>query len=153
MTQTSTSSTLYEQDFNLWIEDTVNKLKAHQFDEVDLDKLIEEIQALARRDRRELESRLRVLFAHLLKRVYVKSPDNFRGWEITIREQRNELRILLKQSPSLKEYLLELWNEVWQIAIAEVQEDYSKTEFPRICPFPQDLEFLLTQRFWEDQHS
>jgi hypothetical protein len=63
--------------------------------------LIEEIEGLAGRDRRELKNLIRVLLAHLLKRIYVKSPDNYRGWEIMIREQRQQLRDLLEQSPGL----------------------------------------------------
>jgi hypothetical protein len=57
--------------------------------------LIEEIEGLAGRDKRELESRLEVLLSHLLKRIYVKSENDIGGWELTIREQRNQLKKIL----------------------------------------------------------
>ena len=50
--------TLYDSDFSLWIEDTVSKLKVKKFDFVDWENLIEEVESLAKRDKRELKSRL-----------------------------------------------------------------------------------------------
>lgn len=143
-----TQDPLYQQDFCLWVSDTVAKLKAHEFDELDLEHLIEEIEALGGRDRRELKSRLRVLFNHLLKRCYVSSPQDFRGWELTIREQRTELQDLLEQSPSLRQYFLHEFDVVWRSALSQVQEDYPTSQFPDGCSFPQDVDTLLSQRFW-----
>jgi hypothetical protein len=40
------TKTLYEQDFNLWIEETVNLLKNRQLDQIDYDNLIEEVEDL-----------------------------------------------------------------------------------------------------------
>jgi hypothetical protein len=79
---------LYERDFLLWTTDIVNKLKSKDFDHLDLENLIEEIETLGRSEKKELKSRLLVLLEHLLKRLYVNSPDNYRGWEITINEQQ-----------------------------------------------------------------
>ncbi len=149
MNQPTTQKSLYDRDFNLWIEDTVAHLKAKDFAHLDLENLIDEIDSLGKRDRRELENRLQVLFIHLLKRTFVASPQDFRGWEITIREQRRELISLLKQSPSLKNYLLTEFDHGWQSALSEVREDYPTPHFPDACPFPQDVEALLSQRFWE----
>lgn len=148
MTQTPVQSQLYERDFYLWVTDTVAKLEAREFDKLDLENLIEEIDALGRRDRRELKSRLRVLLSHLLKRCYVPSPEDFRGWELTIREQRTELQDLLEQSPSLKQYLLDEFDPVWESALSQVREDYLSIQFPDSCPFPSEIDPLLSQRFW-----
>lgn len=84
MTQNSANSTLYEQDFCLWVDETAAKLRAGEFDQVDWEHLVEEVEALARRARWELESRLRVLLSHLLKRSYIESPEDYRGWKNTI---------------------------------------------------------------------
>lgn len=151
MTQTPVQSQLYERDFYLWVTDTVAKLEAREFDKLDLENLIEEIDALGRRDRRELKSRLRVLLSHLLKRCYVPSPEDFRGWELTIREQRTELQDLLEQSPSLKQYLLDEFDPVWGSALSQVREDYPSIQFPDSCPFPREIDPLLSQRFWRKE--
>ncbi len=58
MTQTIVSSQLYDRDFCLWIADTVTKLKAREFEQLDIDNLIEEIESLSRRGR-VISSKLR----------------------------------------------------------------------------------------------
>lgn len=70
MVETARPQTLYQQDLVAWCENTVAKLKAGNFADIDIDSLIEEIEGLAGRDRRELENRLEVLLNHLLKRLY-----------------------------------------------------------------------------------
>jgi hypothetical protein len=71
MTQSIIRKSLYESDFLLWTQETVIKLKAKDFDNVDLENLIEEIEGLGSSYRDELESRLETLLAHCLKRLYV----------------------------------------------------------------------------------
>jgi len=56
---------------------------------------------MGRRDKREIESRLVVLLAHLLKwRVQVWFQS--RSWSATIREQRRRIGRLMRESPSLQ---------------------------------------------------
>lgn len=145
---TSLSSQLYQQDLVAWCEDTIAKLKSGQFAEIDIDSLIEEIEGLAGRDRRELESRMEVLLNHLLKRLYVASPDDYRGWELTIREQRRQLQKLLKQSPSLKNHWVNAYPEAWSTALSDAREDYPQTEFPDQWPLRCDIDVLLDKKFW-----
>ncbi len=64
MAETINQRKLYEQDFVAWCDDTVAKLKAGHLSDIDIEGLIEEIEGLAGRDRRELESRLEVLLYH-----------------------------------------------------------------------------------------
>ena len=44
--ETTKARSLYEQDILLWVEDTVAKLKAGDFESVDMDNLIEEVESL-----------------------------------------------------------------------------------------------------------
>lgn len=148
MVDTIKQRKLYKQDFVAWCEDMIAKLKAHQLNDIDMESLIEEIEGLAGRDKRELESRLEILLYHLLKRLYVESPDDYRGWEITIREQRRQLQKLLKQSPSLRNYFTEVLSDVWQTVLADAQEDYPQTQFPDRWLFSQTIDALLNDRFW-----
>ncbi len=150
MSQPVVQSQLYERDFFLWVADTVAKLKARNFAQLDLENLIEEIESLAGRERRELESRLDVLLNDLLKRCYIPTPENYRGWELTIREQRKQLQRLLKQSPSQRNYLSEVFNETWQVALADVRQDYPKIKFPDEWQFNRDVEAILSEKFWQD---
>jgi Domain of unknown function DUF29 len=148
MAQIMSQSKLYQRDFVAWCDDTIAKLKAGCFDEIDLESLVEEIEGLAGRDKRELESCLEVLLSHLLKRVYVQSPDDYRGWEITIREQRRQLEKLLKQSPSLRNYWVEVFPECWENALSDTREDYPQVEFPNEWNLSTDVDFLLKEKVW-----
>ena len=81
----TTSKSLYDTDFAFWIDDTVNKLKASDYLQIDWENLIEEIESLGRSEKRELENRLTTLFEHALKRHYVPLPDCDRGWDNTLK--------------------------------------------------------------------
>ncbi|MFO0300816.1 MAG: DUF29 domain-containing protein, partial [Pseudanabaena sp.] len=123
-------TTLYENDFVAWCEATAAKLRNKELDDLDFENLIEEVENLARSDRRELKNRLVVLFAHLLKRIYVNLPENFNGWELTIIEQRQQIKGLLQDSPSLKPYFLEILSGAFENALELVKSEYKQTEFP-----------------------
>jgi Domain of unknown function DUF29 len=146
MTQT-TSKTLYDADFALWIEETVNQLKSRNFNEVDWENLIEEVESLGKKDRRELASRLTTLFEHALKRCYVPLSDCYRGWEVTISRTQQELNLILKDSPSLRNYFWQVSDECYQNALKNVRKEYD-TEFPDDYLFTGDVDSLLTEDFW-----
>ncbi len=147
---TETKVSLYEQDLALWIDDVVAKLKARDFDNLDIDNVIEEIDALGKSQRREVKSRLQTLLAHILKRLYVDSPLDYNGWERTIREQRKELRLLFEQSPSLKGYYTEVFDNAWQSALSEVQQEYKKTDFPQMWQFNKSIDSVINNNYWEE---
>ena len=149
MTQAITKLSLYDRDQHLWLEEAIAKLRVKDFQSLDLVHLIEELEIVAGRDRAEIENRLGVLLAHLLKRLYVQSEYDYRGWEITIREQRRHLKIALQQSPSLKRFFVESFDRAWQDALTEVREDYPQVAFPDRWQFSRDVDILLTQKFWE----
>lgn len=143
------TKTLYEQDFALWIEETTRALKSGHLSQVDWENLIEEVESLGIRERNAVESFLVRLLEHLLKRCYVVLPDGYRGWEIEIRNFRRELKRRLKYSPSLQRFMAEIRVDCYQEALEGVQEDYPQANLSPRCPFPLDIEILLTQKFWE----
>ncbi len=139
--------TNYEQDFALWVEDTVTQLKAENFSQVDWGNLIEEIEGLTKKDRRELENCLVTLFEHGLKRRYVSLPDCYRGWETTLRRTQQQLNRILRDSPSLKTYLASVSEECYRDALLNMRQEYD-VNFPDFSPFPQDVETLLNTPLW-----
>ncbi|MGL4502503.1 MAG: DUF29 domain-containing protein, partial [Planktothrix sp.] len=109
---------LYEQDFYLWIENTVNQLKTGQLLEVDWGNLIEEIESMGRSEKQAIESNLIIVLLHLLKYKY--QPDKrSNSWLSSIYEHRRRLRKALKSSPSLKPYYTEVFEECYQDARQE----------------------------------
>lgn len=142
---------LYENDFVAWCEETAAKLKIRDIDNLDFDNLIEEIESLGRSERRELKNRLMVLLTHILKRMYVNSLEKFNGWELTIIEQRRQIKSLLQDSPSLKPYLAQIFLEIYGDALDDVRFEYKKTEFPDTWQFDFDPDLLLSEKYWEKQ--
>jgi hypothetical protein len=140
--------TLYDQDFALWIEATVKQLKSEDFSQVDLENLIEEVESLGRKDKRELENRLTTLFEHALKRCYVPLPDCYRGWEVTLKRTQKKLKKVLRDSPSLKNYFTEVLVDCYRDAVDNIIDEHD-VNFPDNCPFSQDIGVLLNHKLWE----
>lgn len=152
MSQTSVKSVknLYEQDFSLWIKDTINKLKARDHDNLDWENLIEEVESLSKSQPKAVRSFLIRLLENLLKRCYVPMSDCYRGWEIEIRNFRQRLMIELEDSPSLKNFVLEILSQSYEMALENVRDGYPDVYFCDICPFPQNVDSFLTKKFWEE---
>ena len=144
------NQTLYEQDFALWIQATVQQLKTKNIENLDWEHLIEEIEGLTRSDRRELKHCLITLFEHALKRRYVPLSDCYRGWELTLKQTQSHLQDLLDDSPSLRGYLLEILPHCYQEALENVRIEYDQV-FPDAYLFPDKAQLLLTQKFWDEQ--
>ncbi len=151
ITRQSLDKSLYETDFLLWTEETVAKLKARDFDHVDLENLIEEIEGLGKSDKKEIKSRLTTLLAHLLKRIYVNMPQEFNGWERTIRNQRTDLELALMDSPSLKTVWNEAFDIAFRLALRNVRDEYEEKgdRIPEQWQFSRDIDTMLNLKFWE----
>ena len=82
------SNNLYEKDYHLWLDRTIAHLKHREFEQLDIANLIEEIEGLNRRERRQLYNRLVRLYEHQLKLDYwhEEKERNERGWRLTILE-------------------------------------------------------------------
>ena len=128
--------TLYDTDFNLWIEQTVNQLKNGDLQDLDRENLIDEIESMGSSDKREIKSRLIVLLMHLLKYKY-QPKKKTRSWISTINTQRDEIELVLEDSPSLRLYLTENLPECYQKAIRSAvnETNLPKNTFPLDCPF------------------
>ena len=153
MTQTiAARKSLYEQDLNLWIETAIAQLKSRDLQDLDIDNLIEELEGLSGRDRRELKERLTTLLEHLLKRCYVNMPDCYDGWEENINRTRNAIADILAQSPSLRNYFSspELFQKAFADALKVVRKNkgYSRVNFPDIWQFSCGVEDILNIDFW-----
>ncbi len=59
----------YEDDFVAWLEDQAGRARRGEVEGLDLENIAEELEGMARSDRREIRTRLTVLLVHLLKYV------------------------------------------------------------------------------------
>jgi hypothetical protein len=106
---TAKLASLYETDYQLWLSETVAKLRTHDFNHVDLENLIEELESSGRSDQRAIISYLTRLCEHLLKVKYWENERErcLRGWLVEIRNFRQQIQLILQDSPSLRNYLQE----------------------------------------------
>lgn len=68
------------------------------------------------------------LFEHLLKRKH-SCIQECRGWDIEIRNFYRQIKRLLRDSPSLKNYLQEIAPSCYTEAIESVSQDYKISDF------------------------
>jgi hypothetical protein len=130
------NTSLHEQDFYAWTQQQSELLRAGKLSEADILSIAEEIEDMGRHQKRELESRLKVLFMHLLKWHY---QPGYRGnsWRYSLEEQRAELRDHLSDNPSLKHKLPEAIERGYKYAImgAAKETGLPKSTFPASCPW------------------
>ncbi|MBF0607199.1 MAG: DUF29 domain-containing protein [Candidatus Magnetobacterium sp. LHC-1] len=127
---------LYEVDFYRWVFYNADLLRQGRFAEIDLENIIEELEDMARSNKRELLNRLMVLIMHLLKWQY-QSKRRCESWRTTIGNQRIKIENLLEDSPSLK-YNMEAVVARGFIAAKrkfEVETKISARQLPETCPY------------------
>jgi hypothetical protein len=132
---------LFEQDETAWLEIMSQLAAEGRYAEMDHPNLSEYLADMAKRDRREVLSRLVLLLVHLLK--WEHQPDHRSGsWQGTILEQRRALRKLLESS-TLHNHALSVLAEAYAEARkqAAAETGLSRSIFPIECTW--NLENLL----------
>ncbi|MBL8793065.1 MAG: DUF29 domain-containing protein [Planctomycetia bacterium] len=133
-----TLDTLYETDETAWLEHTADLARAGRLGEIDALTLAEYLTDMARRDRREVYSRLVVLLAHLLK--WEHQPERQGGpWQATILEQQRELRQLL-ESGTLRRHAATVLTDAYADARkqAAAETGLARGTFPETCSWDLD---------------
>lgn len=128
-------SQLHKNDFNLWVEQIKSKIKNRDFNDMDWNNLIDEIDdmgasqtraflgrlEIARfaRQKRALDSYTQRLIEHILKLTYWKSEIERcrRGWVLEAANFRSRINRILKKNPSLKNYLAQEYFDIYTEAV------------------------------------
>jgi hypothetical protein len=137
---------LYEADYLQWLESNLQQLRQGNYEQIDWENLLEEIEAMGRSEKRSLKSNLIVVLLHLLKWQY--QPEKRSGsWERSIIEHRRRIKEALKESPSLKSYLTNILDESYTDSVkqAKAETRLPITIFPRECPY--SLTSILDDEF------
>ena len=145
---------LYKTDFTRWAETTAKLLRQGRFTEIDMPALIEEIDGLARSDRKAIYSQLKRLLFHLLKLAYFSERHYQRagaGWKRTVVSARHEIEESIRDSPSLSSYpaarLADAYDKVRRES--SMLPDFPGDAAPQNCPWSVDQ--VLDPDFFPDR--
>jgi hypothetical protein len=141
---------LYDIDDDEWLEQTINLLKNHQFQQLDLDNLIEELEDLGREKKNAVASLLEQIIRHLLLLQYwtTEAEYNTVHWQEEIYNFRIQLR--RKITTNLRKYLEDELTSIYQDALGFVKiKTTNLVTFPTECPY--SLEQLLDRSWLPNQ--
>jgi hypothetical protein len=132
---------LYETDETAWLDETAALIRSSRIDQIDPSTLAEYLTDLAKRDRREVYSRLVVLLARLLKWEYQQAGRSG-SLEASILEQQRELKQLL-ESGTLRNHAAAVLADAYLDARkqAAAETGLPRSIFPGECPW--DVEAAL----------
>ncbi|MBW4440348.1 MAG: DUF29 domain-containing protein [Plectolyngbya sp. WJT66-NPBG17] len=127
---------LYEADYYLWIQETLEKLKHQNYEQVDWKNLLDEIEDMGKSERRSLSSNLVIILLHLLKWQYQRDRRS-ESWRLSIVEHRIRIEEALEDSPSLKGFLAENLEKQYRKSarLASAETGLPIGEFPSECPY------------------
>ncbi|MFN9734744.1 MAG: DUF29 domain-containing protein [Microcystis sp.] len=127
-------SSIYEEDYQQWLDKTVLLLKNRQVDSLDYEHLIEELEALGREQKNAVESLVIQIIQHLLFYQYWSSEreDNERHWRVELIGFRTQLELRL--TTNLRNHLSNRLDYLYGKArkMAEVKTDL---KLPSASPY------------------
>ncbi|MEK9511285.1 DUF29 domain-containing protein [Limnospira fusiformis PMC 851.14] len=143
---------LYQTDSYLWLQKTVELLKAEDFRHLDLEGLIEELESWGRSQFNQARSRLRQIIIHLLLWEYWEQEyeRNCRHWQSEIIAFRDDL--IHELTASLQNKLILQLDSIYHVAVSFVSKKtgLSQSIFPANCPY--NFEQLLDDK-WYPNHQ
>jgi hypothetical protein len=128
-------SALYLEDETAWLEAMAELVRRGDLPSLDLENLAEYLSDMAKRDRREVKSRLIVLLVHLLKWEF-QPEKRTRGWRTTVLTQRQELADLAGRGvlrAHAEAVLPEAYENAVELATSETA--LPNASFPAVCPY------------------
>lgn len=133
---------LYKEDFVLWTEKTAQLLKRKEFDLVDWENLIEEVECMGKSERQAITSLLTVLIEHLLKLSYWESEKerNARHWLEEIANFRVQLERKV-DSPTLANHL----RDTFETAYSDARKTLIRARIVDKNAIPLESIFTLQQ--------
>jgi len=153
---------LYEKDFYLWVQENLRLLKNREYNLVDWENLLEEIEGIGRSLYITMLRQMRKIMEGLYRWENFKDHPEADDWVEEISRARRELRELFEDSPSLKAIAQEkdTLQRVWKLT-AYALEDWLKLppnkaiptekDFPQECPYT--FQQIMEHRPWLTQSS
>jgi hypothetical protein len=126
---------LFETDEVAWLERSRDLIQQDRYRELDYAHLAEYLDDMAKRDKREVKSRLKTLLVHLLKWQFQPDARSV-SWDVTITNQREELEELFS-SATLRNHAAQILDQVFELAVKQAAKEtgLARDRFPGTCPY------------------
>ncbi|MFS0515349.1 DUF29 domain-containing protein [Nostoc sp. UIC 10607] len=137
--------TLYESNYLQWLEETIKCLKNRQLADIDYENLIEELEDLAKNEKRRVKSLLEQIIRHLLLYQYwdLEKPKNANHWAAEIISFRNQVNEDL--SANLRKHLEDNFSVIYSNTLDYVKTKTKLNNLPELCPYT--LEQILDKNW------
>ncbi|MGK7945531.1 MAG: DUF29 domain-containing protein [Microcystaceae cyanobacterium] len=126
---------LYQSDESLWLTEMVKLLRENRLAELDIEHLIEELEALGRSEKSAVKSLLLQIIVHLLlyhfwQQERERNGNHWMGEIITFRVQLED-----RLTTNLKNYLLDNLDKIYDNARLIVERKAQLNNLPLSCPY------------------
>ncbi|ACK70351.1 protein of unknown function DUF29 [Gloeothece citriformis PCC 7424] len=127
--------TLYNTEYDQWLEEIIQQLKHRQVEDLDYENLIEELEALGRSEKSAVKSLLLQVMVHLMLYEFweeerERNGNHWAGEIITFRVQLED-----RLTTNLRNYLEEQLSSIYQNARLITQKKTGLTSLPEDCPY------------------
>ncbi|MEO8715762.1 MAG: DUF29 domain-containing protein [Acetobacteraceae bacterium] len=135
-----TIETKYDRDFVEWTREQAKALRAAKGAGVNLfldwDHIAEEIEDMGKSQTRELANRINTIIERLIKLQCSSAIQPRAGWETTVAREREQVRKMLGDSPSLRQ-LLDRMGQDEIVPARRVAERAMLAFRDQVAPFPE----------------
>ena len=147
------AQSLYDHDFALWATEQAQALKERRTAALDWENLAEEVEALARNDRRAIRSYLKNALLHMLKLTYwaAERERNESQWREHLINACDGVAEIIEDSPSLRSYPAEVFATAYSAARRRAARLIGRQDLPQACPWT--LNQVLDESFWPEAND
>ena len=144
---------LYDRDFALWATEQAQVLKERRTAALDWENLAEEVEALARSDKRGIRSYLENALLHRLKLGYwgTERERNQNQWREHLINACDGIAKIIEDSPSLRSYPAEVFATAYSAARRRTARLIGRQDLPEVCPWT--LNQVADESFWPETVS
>ena len=119
---------LYREDAWTWAQEQADALRRRDVGAIDWENVIEEIEAVGRREMRGWVSHCAKAVSHLLKIEHSRSAEHLDHWRREVGAYRRGMLDALEDSPGLKGRFPEMLDKAWRRGRAEAVEKLADSD-------------------------
>ncbi len=139
---------LYGKDFYLWVQENLKLLRSKEYDLVDWENLLEEIEDMGQRHFERMIGYMAVIMEHLYKwENFRHSLDMGHRWIDSVYTARERLVRIFKNNPYLKKKAQErnVLQGSWEDDVKGLVQNYFKGRLPTEKDFPRECPYTFQQ--------